>query len=131
MTEMRKTALVTGAATGIGRAIAVALAESGFDVAINYSRSEKAAAETQAMVEAAGSVRTGTFRADVSDESDVVRLIGNLATEAAEAAEQLSGPFEPDPFIQPPLASQQVPSFSDGGADALYESLVARDFCGL
>jgi len=46
MAQSRKVALVTGAATGIGRAAAVALAEAGFDVVINYSRSEQAARTT-------------------------------------------------------------------------------------
>jgi len=42
MLQSRKVALVTGAATGVGRAAAVALAEAGFDVVVNYSRSEQA-----------------------------------------------------------------------------------------
>ncbi|RXZ76994.1 3-oxoacyl-[acyl-carrier-protein] reductase [Paenibacillaceae bacterium] len=66
-----KTALVTGASRGIGRAIAIALAEAGSDVAVNYSGSEAAAAETAAAIEALGR-RTLTIKANVGrvDEFD-------------------------------------------------------------
>ncbi len=49
-----KTALVTGASRGIGCAIAIGLAEAGADVAVNYSGSEAAAAETVKAIEALG-----------------------------------------------------------------------------
>ncbi|MEK0313309.1 3-oxoacyl-[acyl-carrier-protein] reductase [Cohnella sp. 56] len=49
-----KTALVTGASRGIGRAIAIALAEAGCDVVVNYAGGEAAARETADAIEALG-----------------------------------------------------------------------------
>jgi len=43
MSSEKLAALVTGAATGIGRSAAIALAKHGYDVVVNYSRSEDAA----------------------------------------------------------------------------------------
>ncbi|MDB5407359.1 MAG: Short-chain dehydrogenase [Rhodospirillales bacterium] len=77
MGESRRVALVTGAATGIGRAVAVALAKAGFDVAINYSRSEDAAKETAAQAEALGAT-TLLYRADVSDEAGVRAMLAAI-----------------------------------------------------
>jgi 3-oxoacyl-[acyl-carrier protein] reductase len=74
MADSRRVALVTGAATGIGRAVAVALAKAGFDVAINYSRSEDAANETAAQAGAFGAT-TLLYRADVSDEAGVRAML--------------------------------------------------------
>jgi NAD(P)-dependent dehydrogenase (short-subunit alcohol dehydrogenase family) len=48
MAPDRPAALVTGSASGIGRAAALRLARAGYDVAINYSRSEAAARQTLA-----------------------------------------------------------------------------------
>jgi 3-oxoacyl-[acyl-carrier protein] reductase len=80
MTASRKAALVTGSATGIGRAEAVALAKAGYDVAVNYSSSEAAARETVALCEAAGA-RTILIRCDVSDDPAVRQMAA--ATEQA------------------------------------------------
>jgi 3-oxoacyl-[acyl-carrier protein] reductase len=66
----RRVGLVTGAASGIGRSVAVALARTGFDVAINYSRSEEQAKETAAQAQRAGA-QTLLVKCDVSDEPGV------------------------------------------------------------
>lgn len=50
----RKAALVTGAATGIGRAVAIRMARAGLAVGINYSKSQAEAEETLALVRAEG-----------------------------------------------------------------------------
>lgn len=69
-----KTALVTGASRGIGRAIAIALAEAGADVAVNYAGSEKAAEEVVARIEALGR-RAFKVQADVSSSAAVEDMV--------------------------------------------------------
>ncbi|MGN7453856.1 3-oxoacyl-[acyl-carrier-protein] reductase [Paenibacillus pasadenensis] len=72
-----KTALVTGASRGIGRAIAVALAEAGADVAVNYAGSEAAAAETAAAVEALGR-KALVLKGDVGKAADFDGLVKSV-----------------------------------------------------
>jgi len=74
MKSERPAALVTGAATGIGRSAAVALAKNGYDVVINYSRSEEAAKLTAQQAQAAGA-KTLLFRCDVSDDARVRAMV--------------------------------------------------------
>jgi 3-oxoacyl-[acyl-carrier protein] reductase len=76
----RKAALVTGAATGIGRAAVLALARAGFDVALNYSSSEAAARKTAAEAEKLGA-STLVVRCDVSDESGVRAMLQSVEKE--------------------------------------------------
>jgi 3-oxoacyl-[acyl-carrier protein] reductase len=80
MTQAKPVALITGAATGIGRAAAVALAEAGYDVVINYSRSEQAARETAALSQAKGA-KTLLFQCDVSDDPSVRKMLAAVERE--------------------------------------------------
>lgn len=70
-------ALITGSSTGVGSACAVRFAEEGFDIVINYSRSEAEALETKALVEAEGASAL-LIQCDVSDEAAVRAMIGEV-----------------------------------------------------
>jgi 3-oxoacyl-[acyl-carrier protein] reductase len=70
----RKVALVTGSATGVGRAAAVRFAQLGYAVVVNYSRSAEDAAETAKLVEAAG-VPALLVKADVGTDAEVQSMI--------------------------------------------------------
>jgi 3-oxoacyl-[acyl-carrier protein] reductase len=72
-----KAALVTGGATGIGRAAVLALARAGYDVAINYSSSESAARETSRDAERAGA-KTLLVKCDVSHEVGVRSMLSGV-----------------------------------------------------
>lgn len=67
-------ALVTGGSRGIGRAICVALAKAGADIAINYAGNEAAARETAALCEGFG-VRTLLIKADVARAEDCETMV--------------------------------------------------------
>ena len=69
-----KTALVTGAARGIGHAIALALANDGFKVAVHYRSSELAAEETVREIKVAGG-EASAFKSDLTDPEQVTALI--------------------------------------------------------
>jgi NAD(P)-dependent dehydrogenase (short-subunit alcohol dehydrogenase family) len=69
-----RAALVTGGARRIGRALALALAEDGFAVAIHHHRSREAAAEIVAAIEQRGG-KAVALAADLADEEAVQRLL--------------------------------------------------------
>jgi len=80
MNTPRRSALVTGSATGVGRAVAVALAKRGLAVAVNYSRSQKEAEETAAEVRQAG-VPALLCKADVANDGAVRAMVARCREE--------------------------------------------------
>lgn len=69
-----RTALVTGAARRLGRALADALADAGADVVVHYRSAAAAARNTVAAIEAKGR-RAVALQADVASSGDIARLI--------------------------------------------------------
>lgn len=74
MTSTNKTAIVTGASRGIGRGIALALAQEKFDCVINYARNASAAEEVKQQIEAAGG-KAHLVQGDVSISADRHRIV--------------------------------------------------------
>jgi len=70
-------ALVTGASKGLGAGIAVALAEAGCDVLINYASDRKGAEETASKVKEFGR-KAHIFKADVSNEEEVLAMFDEM-----------------------------------------------------
>src|SRR5207248_177607 len=72
-----KVALITGASSGIGRAIALAYAAAGADVALTYRANRQGADETAEAARATGR-RVEAIRADVAEQSDLDALADTL-----------------------------------------------------
>lgn len=75
-----KTALITGGGTGIGRAVALKLAQSGVNIAINFSRSEQEAVKTCQDVKDIG-VRCHIYKADVSKDAETRAMISQVISD--------------------------------------------------
>jgi 3-oxoacyl-[acyl-carrier protein] reductase len=72
-----RTALVTGAGRGIGRAIALSLAEAGADVAVNFRRDQGAAEQTVADIKALGS-KAKAYSASVENWDEDVKMVADV-----------------------------------------------------
>lgn len=78
---MNKVVLITGAARGIGKAIALELARSGYDIVINYLTSGNEALQLQKTITDTYGVRCLAYRADVSNEEEVDRMVSAVEEE--------------------------------------------------
>jgi 3-oxoacyl-[acyl-carrier protein] reductase len=70
----KRTALVTGASRGLGAAIALELAASGVNIAVNYYNNASMAENVCEQISARGS-QAKAFKADVCDEAEIARLV--------------------------------------------------------
>jgi NAD(P)-dependent dehydrogenase (short-subunit alcohol dehydrogenase family) len=77
MTSSRKLAIITGASTGIGRAVALALAAESWDIAFTYLHDEQSAQEVEAAIAACGA-RALKAHADAGIKADVDAFFADL-----------------------------------------------------
>lgn len=99
-----KVAVVTGAASGIGRATALALAEAGAAITVNYRRHPEEAQEVVEQIENSGS-RALAVHADVTVPEDVKTLVERTAEEFGRLDVMVNnaGMEEKMPFLETPF----------------------------
>lgn len=97
----KRTALITGGAEGIGRAIALDLAEAGWKVALCHRTSEAEAAATRAALEERGAPALA-LRADVSDPAACRELVERTSAELGPVAALVNaaGPYHRVPLFE-------------------------------
>lgn len=81
MNSNRRVVLVTGGSRGIGRATVIEFAKKGYDVVINYFKSEKEAIELKRKIEDSYSVKVLLVNADVSNEEEVKMMVDKTLSE--------------------------------------------------
>ena len=81
-----KTALITGASRGIGRAIAIAMAEAGADIVFTYNNSTDAAEKTKTSISRIGNMVIAV-KTELSDEKAILGLFKELDKPARKLQE--------------------------------------------
>ena len=96
-----RVALITGGARGIGRGIALALADRGWSVAVCYRTSRADAEATEAALRSRG-VRARAHQADVSDPDAAAALVREVESEwgRIDALVHCAGPYHRRPLLQ-------------------------------
>ena len=87
---MNKTAVVTGASSGVGRAVAIRLAQTGWDVAAVARRRE--ALEETATLAGEGKPRIAVFPCDISSPDAVAKMAAASASVAPDVTQMPSAP---------------------------------------
>jgi 3-oxoacyl-[acyl-carrier protein] reductase len=82
---MTRVAVVTGGSRGIGRSVALTLADAGFSVGVNYAANSDAADEVVEEIEKAGGAATAV-RADVGDEAEVGEMFATVREQLGPVA---------------------------------------------
>lgn len=94
MEQKRRIALITGSAKGLGKTAALALADAGYDMVLNYVHSEQEAYALRQQIIAKG-VRCEAIYGDISKRDDVKRLVSSMNEKMGEADVVINnaGPF--------------------------------------
>jgi 3-oxoacyl-[acyl-carrier protein] reductase len=113
-----KTALVTGASRGIGRAIATALSDHGARLVVNYHMSEQAASSLVAAIEERGG-QAIKVKANVAEPAEAARLVEVAAREGLDILVNNAGPK---------IASGSLETFAWSDMQQAFEQIVGGVF---
>lgn len=79
--DQEKIVLVTGSSRGIGKAIIIEFAAKGYNVVINYNKSEQEAFDLKKYIEENYNVKALAIKTDVSNENDVTTMVSTILKE--------------------------------------------------